>query len=337
MPGAIAGAACRPVPAGAYDEPVERRRLGSGGPEVGAIGLGCMPMNWGYFGGGSTEESIRVIHRAIELGVTHLDTADVYGPFTNEETVGRGLRGRRGEVVLATKVGVKVGPNGGYPLERDGRPERILEEVEGSLRRLETDVIDLYYLHRIDEKVPLEDQWGAMASLVEAGKVRMLGLSEASVEQLELAMAIHPVAALQSELSLWTRDPIGGVLDWCASHGVAFVPFSPLGRGYLTGSVTSASFEGLDFRRTNPRFTQEALDANMAIVEVARRVATRHGATPAQVALAWCLAQGEHVLPIPGTKRLAYLEENVAAASLHLSAEDLAELDDVPEAVGSRY
>lgn len=304
---------------------------------MGAIGLGCMPMNWGYFGGGSEQESIRVIHRAIELGVTHLDTADVYGPFTNEETVGRGLRGRRDEVVLATKVGVKVGPNGGYPLERDGRPERILREVEGSLRRLQTDVIDLYYLHRIDEKVPLQDQWGAMASLVEAGKVRMLGLSEASVEQLELATAIHPVAALQSELSLWTRDPIGGVLDWCASHGVSFVPFSPLGRGYLTGSVTSATFEGLDFRRTNPRFTQEALDANMAIVDVARRVAERHHATPAQVALAWCLAQGPHVLPIPGTKRLAYLEENVAAEALRLSAEDLAELDDVPEAVGSRY
>ena len=316
---------------------VQRRRLGSGGPEVGAIGLGCMPMNWGYFGGGSEEESIRVIHRAIELGVTHLDTADVYGPFTNEETVGRGLRGRRDEVVLATKVGVKVGPNGGYPLERDGRPERILQEVEGSLRRLETDVIDLYYLHRIDEKVPFEDQWGAMAALVQTGKVRMLGLSEASVEQLELATAIHPVAALQSELSLWTRDPIGGVLDWCASHGVGFVPFSPLGRGYLTGSVTSASFEGLDFRRTNPRFTQEALDANGAIVEVARSVAERHGATPAQVALAWCLAQGEHVLPIPGTKRVSYLEENVAAESLQLSAEDLTELDDVPEAVGSRY
>jgi aryl-alcohol dehydrogenase-like predicted oxidoreductase len=296
-----------------------------------------MPMNWGYFGGGSEEESIRVIHRAIELGVTHFDTADVYGPFTNEETVGRGLRGHRDEVVLATKVGMKVGPNGGYPLERDARPERILAELEGSLRRLQTDVVDLYYIHRIDPKVPFEEQWGAMASLVEAGKVRMLGLSEASVEELELASAIHPVSALQSELSLWTRDPIGGVLDWCAAGGAAFVPFSPLGRGYLTGSVTSASFVDLDFRSTNPRFTQEALDANRAIVDVARRVADRLGATPAQVAIAWCLAQGEHVLPIPGTKRLAYLEENVAAASLRLSAEDLAELDDVPDAVGSRY
>jgi len=314
-----------------------RRRLGTDGPEVGAIGLGCMPMDWGYVGGGSRAESIEVIRRAIDLGVTHFDTADVYGPFTNEETVAEGLRGHRDEVVLATKVGMRVGPNGGYPLIRDAAPDRILREVEGSLRRLRTDVIDLYYLHRIDEKVPFEEQWGAMASLVDAGKVRMLGLSEASVEELEVAGAIHPVAALQSELSLWTRDPIGDVLDWCGAHGVAFVPFSPLGRGYLAGALSTADFEQLDFRRTNPRFTQEALDANRAIVDVARRVAERHDATPAQVAIAWCLAQGEHVLPIPGTKRLRYLEENVAAASLELSPEDLAELDDVPEALGSRY
>jgi aryl-alcohol dehydrogenase-like predicted oxidoreductase len=316
---------------------MERRRLGANGPEVGAIGLGCMPMDWGYFGGGSQEESIRVLHRAIELGVTHFDTADVYGPFTNEETVGEGIAGHRDQVVVATKVGTKVGPNGGYPLQRDARPERILREVEGSLRRLRTDVIDLYYLHRIDERVPFEEQWGAMASLVASGKVRALGLSEASVEQLEIATSIHPVAALQSELSLWTRDPLGGLLDWCAEHGVAFVPFSPLGRGYLTGTVATASFEGLDFRRTNPRFTQKALDANRALVDLARRVGDRHGATPAQVAIAWCLAQGEHVLPIPGTKRLRYLEENVAAAELRLSAEDLTELDAAPEAVGSRY
>ncbi len=315
---------------------MQRRRLGADGPEVGAIGLGCMPMDWGYFGP-SEDDPTAVISRALELGATHLDTADVYGPFTNEETIGKALRGRRDEAVIATKVGMKVGPNGGYPLARDARPERILAELEGSLRRLGTDVVDLYYLHRIDEKVPFEDQWGAMASLVQAGKVRMLGLSEASVEEIEVANAIHPVSALQSELSLWTRDPIGGVLEWTAAHGIAFVPFSPLGRGYLTGSVTNASFEGLDFRTTNPRFTQEALDANQVIVDVARRVAERHGATPAQVAIAWCLAQGEHVLPIPGTKRLAYLEENVAAASLELSAEDLAELDAVPEALGSRY
>jgi aryl-alcohol dehydrogenase-like predicted oxidoreductase len=317
---------------------MERRPLGSSGFEVSRIGLGCMPMSWGYdFGEASEEESIRVIHRAIELGLNHFDTADVYGPYTNEELVGRALSGRRDEVVLATKVGVKVGPNGGYPLLRDGRPERILEEVDGSLRRLRTDAIDLYYLHRIDEKVPFEDQWGAMASLVDAGKVRALGLSEASIEELERARAIHPVAALQSELSLWTRDPLDEVLPWCRDHEVAFVPFSPLGRGYLTGTLTGASFEGLDFRATNPRFTPEALEANTAIVDVARGVGERHGATPAQVALAWCLAQGDHVLPIPGTKRIRYVEENVAAASLELTPPDLAELDDVPQALGSRY
>jgi aryl-alcohol dehydrogenase-like predicted oxidoreductase len=316
---------------------MERRPLGSSGLEVSLIGLGCMPMSWAYLADAPEEESIRVIHRALELGVTHFDTADVYGPYTNEELVGRALSGRRDEVVLATKVGLKVGPNGGYPLLRDARPERIVQEVDGSLRRLSTDAIDLYYLHRIDEKVPFEDQWGAMASLVDAGKVRALGLSEASVDELEQASAIHPVAALQSELSLWTRGPLDDVLPWCRDHAVAFVPFSPLGRGYLTGTLTGASFEGLDFRATNPRFTPEALEANTAIVDVVRRVGERHGATPAQVALGWCLAQGDHVLPIPGTKRIRYVEENVAAASLELTPQDLAELDDVPQALGSRY
>jgi aryl-alcohol dehydrogenase-like predicted oxidoreductase len=320
---------------------MERRPLGASGLDVSRIGLGCMPMSWAYLADAvedaQEEESIRVIHRAIELGVNHFDTADVYGPYTNEELVGRALSGRRDEVVLATKVGMKVGPSGGYPLLRDGRPERILHEADGSLRRLRTDAIDLYYLHRIDEKVPFEDQWGAMTSLVEAGKVRALGLSEASIEELERAQAIHPVAALQSELSLWTRDPLDEVLPWCRDHGVAFVPFSPLGRGYLTGTLAGASFEGRDFRATNPRFTPEALDANTAIVDVVRRIGERHDATPAQVALAWCLAQGDHVLPIPGTKRMRYVEENVAAASLELTPQDLGELDDVPQALGSRY
>lgn len=316
---------------------MERRPLGSSGIEVSRIGLGCMPMNWAYVGGATEQESIGVIHRALELGVNHFDTADVYGPYTNEELVGTALTGRRDDVVIATKVGLTVGPNGGYPLLRDSRPERIRDEVEGSLRRLRTDAIDLYYLHRVDEKVPLEDQWGAMASLVDAGKVRALGMSEASIDELERAQAIHPVAALQSELSLWTRDSLETVLPWCAERDVAFVPFSPLGRGYLTGKLTSASFDGLDFRATNPRFTPEAIEANRAIVDVVRRIAERRGATPAQVAIAWCLAQGDHVLPIPGTKRVRYLEENVAAASLDLTTEDLAELDDVPQALGSRY
>ncbi len=316
---------------------MERRRLGSAGPEVSAIGLGCMPMSWAYLDRGSPEEASRVIHRAIELGVTFLDTADVYGPFTNEEIVGRALAGRRDEVVLATKVGLVVGPSGGYPLLRDARPERIRSEIDGSLRRLGTDVVDLYYLHRIDEEVRLDEQWGAMAELVQAGKVRHLGLSEASVEDMERARAIHPIAALQSELSLWTREALPEIVPWCRANDVAFVPYSPLGRGFLTGSITRASFEAADFRATNPRFTQEAIDANAAIVDAMRRVAERRGATPAQVALAWVLAQGDHVIPIPGTSRVRHLEEDVEAVSLELAPADRMELDGVPPALGRRY
>lgn len=320
-----------------YVRDVDRGPLGGSGLQVGRIGLGVMPMDWGYFGP-SEDEPTRVIHRALELGVDHFDTADVYGPFTNEETLGRALEGRRDSAVIATKVGLTVGSNGGYPLQKDARPERIRQEIDGSLRRLRTEAVDLYYIHRIDPAIPLEDQWGAMASLVDAGKVRALGLSEASVAELEVATAIHPVAAVQSELSLWTRGALDDVVPWCADHGVAFVPFSPLGRGYLTGTITSARYDNpLDFRRDNPRFTQEALDANVAIVEVVRRVAEWHGATPAQVAIAWCLAQGQHVFPIPGTKRQRYLEENVAAAELRLSPDDLRQLDALPRAVGARY
>jgi aryl-alcohol dehydrogenase-like predicted oxidoreductase len=296
-----------------------------------------MPMSWAYYGGGSQTESIDVIRRALDLGVDHLDTADVYGPFTNEELVGTALVGRRDGITIATKVGFVVGPNGGYPLLRDARPERIAQEIDGSLRRLRTDVVDLYYLHRIDDAVPLEDQWGAMASLVRAGKVRAIGLSEASLDELETAAGIHPVAALQSELSLWTRDAIGRQLDWCAVHGVAFVAYAPLGRGYLTGALASASFEAMDFRVDNPRFSPEAIEANRAIVDLVRGVADRIGATPAQVAIAWVLARGDHVHAIPGTKRIRYVEENVAAADVRLSPEDLAELDALPEAFGSRY
>lgn len=296
-----------------------------------------MPMDWAYFGS-SGDDPRAVISRALDLGVNHFDTSDVYGPFTNEETVGRALEGRRDEAVIATKVGLEVGPNGGYPLARNGRPEHLRAAIDASLRRLRVDVIDLYYLHRIDPQLPLEDQWSTLASFAEAGKVRALGLSEASIDELEAASTIHPVSALQSELSLWTRDAErDGILAWCAERQVAFVPFSPLGRGYLTGTLTSASFEGLDFRVDNPRFQQEALDANVAIVEVVRRVAERHDATPAQVALAWVLTRGEQVLPIPGTKRVRYLEENVAASDLELSTDDLDELDDLPEALGSRY
>jgi aryl-alcohol dehydrogenase-like predicted oxidoreductase len=296
-----------------------------------------MPMSFGYVDAPSEDDPVRVIRRALELGVAMLDTADVYGPFVNEQLVGLALEGRRDEAVVATKVGLVVGPNGGYPLLRDARPERIADEIHGSLRRLGTDAVDLYYLHRVDEKVPLEESWGAMASLVQAGLVRALGLSEVGVDELERAHTIHPVAAVQSELSLWTRDAVDDVLPWCAAHGALFVPFSPLGRGFLTGSVTSADFDDRDFRASNPRFTGEAIAANQAIVRVVRDVAGRHGVTPAQVALAWTLAQGPHVVPIPGTKRLRYLEENMAAAGLRLEPDDLVDLDSAPTASAPRY
>lgn len=315
---------------------MDTRILGSGGPAVGAVGLGCMPMNWAYGGETSEDEAFRAIHRAIDLGVTLLDTADVYGPFTNEDLVGRALEGRRDEVVLATKVGLVVGPNGGYPLANDGRPEHIRSAIDASLRRLRTEVIDLYQLHRIDPAVPLADSWGAMAELVQAGKVRALGLSEASVDDIRRARTIHPVASMQSELSLWTRDHLSEVVPWCAANGVAFIPFSPLGRGFLTGAITVSSFDDDDFRAKNPRFTQASIEANMPIVGRIRVVAERHGATPAQIAIAWTLAQGPHVIPIPGTRRMRYVEENAAAAAIRLTEQDLAELDALPEAAGSR-
>jgi aryl-alcohol dehydrogenase-like predicted oxidoreductase len=300
------------------------------------IGLGCMPMSFGYFGD-TDDDPIALIRRAVELGVTHVDTSDVYGPFTNEALVGEALEPVRGRVGIATKVGLLVGPNGGYPLVNDARPEHIVDAVDASLRRLRVDEIDLYYLHRIDPGVPLEESWGAMADLVAAGKVRALGLSEVTIEQLEVARAIHPVAALQSELSLWTREALDDVVPWCLANDVVFVPFSPLGRGFLTGTITRASFEDLDFRTNNPRFTPEAIDANLAIVERVQAVADRHGATPAQIALAWVLDQGPHVAPIPGTKRLRYLEENLSAATIALTDDDRAELDALPAAVGTRY
>jgi aryl-alcohol dehydrogenase-like predicted oxidoreductase len=304
--------------------------------EVGQVGLGCMPMSWAYVGDGTDVESIEVIHRALELGVNLLDTSDVYGPFTNEELVGRALIGRRDRAVIATKTGLVVGPNGGYPLENDARPEHIRESVEGSLRRLGTDVIDLYQLHRIDPGVPLEESWGAMAELVGAGKVRALGMSEASVDELERAHAIHSVATVQSECSLWFTERLGDVVPWCARNGAGFIPFSPLGRGFLTGSITEAATDPSDFRSTLPRFRQEAIDANQAIVERVRSVAERHGATPAQIALAWTLAQGPHIVPIPGTRRVRHLEEN-AAAGITLEDRDLAELSDLPRVAGNRY
>ena len=305
---------------------------------MGEIGLGVMPMSWAYIGD-SPDDPVEVIRRAVELGVTVLDTADVYGPFTNEELLGRALAetGLREQVLISTKVGLLVGPNGGYPLDHDARPERIAQEVEGSLRRLRTDVIDLYTLHRVDPSVPLDESWGALADLVRAGSVRAIGLSEVGIEDLERVHAIHPVAAVQSELSVWTRDALADVVPWCRRNGAAFVAFSPLGRGYLTGTVTSAEFDPTDFRTTNPRFTAEAIQANAHIVEVVRAVADRRQVTPAQVALAWVLAQDERVIPIPGTKRRRWLEENAAASDLILSERDLADLDAAPASVAPRY
>jgi aryl-alcohol dehydrogenase-like predicted oxidoreductase len=297
-----------------------------------------MGMTYAYTTGGQDDAtSIAVLNRALDLGVTLIDTADVYGPFTNEELVGRALAGRREDAVLATKVGLVIEGTDGPP-GRDGSPSHIRDGIDASLRRLGVDDVDLYQLHRVDPEVPLEETWGAMAETVGAGKARAIGMSEVSVAELDRAQAIHSVASVQSELSLWTRGPItDGVLDWCREHGAAFLPFSPLGRGFLTGAITTASFAADDFRSRNPRFTEQAVAANQRLVEAVRAVAVRHGATPGQVALAWTLAQDEAVIPIPGTKRLAYLEENAAAADLDLTKDDLAELDALPPAVGDRY
>ena len=314
------------------------RTLGSSGRQVGAIGLGCMPMSWAYVGDETADEDpTRVIHRALDLGVTLLDTADCYGPFTNEDLVGRSLDGHRHRAVIATKAGLVVGPTGGYPMQNDARPAHIREAVDGSLRRLRTDVIDLYQLHRIDPDVPLEESWGAMGELVVAGKVRALGLSEANVEQLERAHAIHPVASVQSEFSLWFQERLDDVVPWCAANDAAFIPYSPLGRGFLTGTIVEAKVDPRDFRSRLPRFAQDAVEANQAIIRHVRATADRHDAAPGQIALAWVLAQGPHIVPIPGTRRLHHLEENAAAAEIRLTPQDLAELADLPEVTGPRY
>jgi aryl-alcohol dehydrogenase-like predicted oxidoreductase len=315
-----------------------QRQLGRSGRSVGAIGLGCMGMSWAYGPSAADEtQSIAVIHRAVELGVTLIDTADVYGPFTNEQLVGRALAGRRDQVVLATKAGLVVDDPTTFAIRRDGSPQYIREAVDASLARLRTGSVDLYQLHRVDPAVPLEETWGAMAELVAAGKAHALGLSEVSVDELDRADAIHPVASVQSELSLWTRDALSDVLPWCVAHGAAFIPFAPLGRGYLTGAVTSGSFDDRDFRARNPRFTPDALRSNQVIVERVREIAERHAATNAQVALAWVLAQGDMVIPIPGTTKVTRVQENAHAALIDLSADDLARLDTIPAAVGDRY
>jgi aryl-alcohol dehydrogenase-like predicted oxidoreductase len=304
---------------------MKTRTLGPKGPVVSAVGLGCMGMSQSY-GRRDDAESMATLHRALDLGVTFLDTADVYGPFVNEELVGRGIRGRRDEVFLATKCGF-VPSEGAGRMSVDGSPAHIRAACRASLDRLGVKTIDLYYLHRVDPHTPIEESVRAMAGLVEEGKVRYLGLSEVGPRTLRRAMAVHPITAVQSEYSLWTRDPEDGILAACRELGVGFVPFSPLGRGFFSGTVrTLAELPPDDFRRGVPRFQPENFDRNLRLVDRLAEMAGARGCTPAQLALAWVLAQGDHIVPIPGTKRTKYLEENAAAVDLSLSAADLAEI-----------
>jgi aryl-alcohol dehydrogenase-like predicted oxidoreductase len=308
-------------------------KLGTTGAEVSPLGLGCMGMSFGY-GPGDDTESIATVHRALDLGITFLDTADMYASGENEELVGRAIAGRRDEVFLATKFGIVLDPQDPVARGVNGSPEYVRSSIDGSLKRLGVDHVELYYQHRADPDVPIEETVGAMASLVEAGKVRYLGLSEASADTIRRAHAVHPITAVQSEWSLFSRDIEESVLPTCRELGIGIVPYSPLGRGMLTGVATDLGAD--DFRRTLPRFADDNLDANLALVDEIRSVASRYDATPGQVALAWVLAQGNDVAPIPGTKRRRYLEENAAALDLSLSADDLATLAKLTP-VGSRY
>ena len=317
---------------------MEKRTLGQG-LEVSAIGLGCMGMSE-FYGAHDEQEALETIHRALDLGVTFLDTADMYGPFTNEKLVARAISGRRDEVQLATKFGNVRGENGEW-LGIRGDADYVRQACEASLARLGVDHIDLYYQHRVDRSTEIEETVGTMAELVEAGKVRHIGLSEASPETIRRAHAVHPVTALQTEYSLWTRDPEDGIFPTVRELGIGFVAYSPLGRGFLSGRVTSPDDLDLDdFRRRNPRFQGENFDRNLELVERVREIAEEKGVTPAQLALAWVLRQGDDIVPIPGTKRARYLEENAKAAEVELSDEDLARIEDAfPKGAtsGERY
>ncbi|WP_035881148.1 aldo/keto reductase [Cupriavidus metallidurans] len=318
------------------------RKLGRNGPEVFPIGLGCMGMSE-FYGAHDDAESIRTIHHALDHGVNLLDTADIYGPHTNEQLVGRALAGgRRDKVVLATKFGIVRDPSNPTARGVNGRPEYVRAACDASLKRLGVDHIDLYYQHRIDPDTPIEDTVGAMAELVKAGKVRWIGLSEAGVETIERAHAVHPVTALQTEYSLWTRDvDENGIMATCERLGIGFVPYSPLGRGFLTGAIrTPDDFEADDYRRTNPRFMGENFARNLQLVDAVRALASENGCSPAQLALAWVLTRGEHVVPIPGTRRVANLDDNQGALGVTLSAQDLARIDAIfplGAAAGTRY
>ncbi|MEU1018039.1 aldo/keto reductase [Streptomyces sp. NPDC005898] len=336
---------------------MERRTIGAGALEVGAVGLGCMPMSWAYTGSRQRgDASLRTVHAALDAtgaGVTLLDTADMYGPFTNELLVGRVLRERRGEAFVSTKCGLLVGEQ---HIVANGRPAYVKRACDASLRRLQIDTIDLYQLHRADPEVPIEETWGAMAELVAAGKVRALGLCavgarahrrtaagrpsarlhEVTIRQLERVQQVFPVSAVEAELSVWSPEALDELLPWCVARGVGFLAAMPLGNGFLTGTLTPGQgFEPDDLRARHPRFTAEMMAANQPLVVGLRRVAERHGATPAQVALAWVLAQGRHVVPIPGAKRARWAVENAGAAGVRLTSADLADIEALPAALGS--
>jgi aryl-alcohol dehydrogenase-like predicted oxidoreductase len=316
---------------------MKQRTLGPDGPDVSAIGLGCMGMS-AFYGSTDEAESLRAIDRALELGCNFLDTSDMYGPHTNEELLSRALSGRRDEVFLATKFGIKLSPEPPYR-SIDGSPAYVRSACEASLQRLETDHIDLYYQHRVDPKIPIEETVGAMAELVTEGKVRYLGLSEASAETIRRAHAVHPITAVQSEYSLWTRDIEQDVMPTLDELGIGLVAYSPLGRGFLSGRFSSPEeLDEGDFRRYGPRFTGDNLRENLKLAETVKEIAGELGITPGQLALAWVLARGEHIVPIPGTKRVSYLEENVAAADVSLDPAKVSEIADaLPPAAGDRY
>jgi aryl-alcohol dehydrogenase-like predicted oxidoreductase len=320
---------------------MQHRKLGTQGLETSIMGLGCMGMSEFYGDRSDHGESIATIHRALELGVNFLDTADMYGPHTNEQLIGKAIKGKRDQFVIATKFGMVRDPND--PLKRgiNGRPEYVRASAEGSLKRLDIETIDLYYQHRVDTNTPIEDTVGAMADLVREGKVRYIGLSEAGPETLRRAYAVHPISALQSEYSLWTRDPEDEIIPTCRALGIGFVPYSPLGRGFLTGAYKSIDdFRSDDFRRNSPRFQGENFEKNLELVRHIERLAAEKGCTPSQLALAWVLARGEDMVPIPGTKHRNYLEENIGAVNVTLTSADLERIDEIAPkgaAAGDRY